>query len=86
MLLLLSPIQVLVLANVICSLTGAVGFMVVGRLTDIFGRRWFFIIGSSIALVGSIVCATAPKYEMSSLFAVLHTKLLLTLPEIAFQP
>jgi MFS family permease len=28
---------------------------------DIFGRRWFFVIGSALALLGSIVCATAPN-------------------------
>lgn len=31
----------------------------VGRLSDIFGRRWFFIGGALIAMVGSVVCATA---------------------------
>jgi MFS family permease len=33
----------------------------VGRITDIFGRRWFFIIGCAVATLGSIVCATAPN-------------------------
>lgn len=37
----------------------SIGLLLVGRLTDIFGRRWFFIIGSIVGLVGSIVCATA---------------------------
>lgn len=31
----------------------------VGQLSDIFGRRWFFIVGSGIALVGSIIGACA---------------------------
>jgi MFS family permease len=31
------------------------------RRLDIFGRRWFFIVGSALALVGSIVCAVAPN-------------------------
>lgn len=30
-----------------------------GRLTDIFGRRYFFIAGGLIGVIGSIVCATA---------------------------
>ncbi|KAF2708439.1 MFS general substrate transporter [Pleomassaria siparia CBS 279.74] len=38
---------------------GAVFFLLVGQLSDIFGRRWFFIIGSGIALIGSIIGATA---------------------------
>ncbi|KAF2396913.1 MFS general substrate transporter [Trichodelitschia bisporula] len=42
-------------------LTTSVGFLIVGRVTDIFGRRWTFIGGSVLATVGSIVCATAPN-------------------------
>jgi MFS family permease len=37
----------------------SVVFLVVGGLSDIFGRRWFFVIGSIFGLVGSIVGATA---------------------------
>ena len=37
----------------------AIGQTLIGRLSDLFGRRYFFIVGSTIALVGSIVCATA---------------------------
>lgn len=33
--------------------------MASGRLTDIFGRRWFFIFGSALAVVGCIIGATA---------------------------
>ncbi|KAK3111051.1 hypothetical protein LTR53_014067 [Teratosphaeriaceae sp. CCFEE 6253] len=44
------------LANLAC---GAVFFLLVGQLSDIFGRRWFFIIGSLLALIGSIVGAVA---------------------------
>lgn len=42
-------------------LTSSIGLIIVGRLTDIFGRRWFFIVGSAIATIGSVVCATAPS-------------------------
>lgn len=38
---------------------GAVFFLMVGQLSDIFGRRWFFIFGSAIALLGSIIGAFA---------------------------
>ncbi|KAF2015910.1 siderophore iron transporter [Aaosphaeria arxii CBS 175.79] len=31
----------------------------VGRLSDIFGRRYFFVGGAIVAIIGSIVCATA---------------------------
>jgi MFS family permease len=37
----------------------SVGFLIVGRFSDIFGRRWFFIVGNGFGLLGSIVGATA---------------------------
>lgn len=37
--------------------------MLAGRLSDIFGRRWFFIIGSCIGLIGSIVGGTSSSLE-----------------------
>jgi MFS family permease len=37
----------------------AVGLTLVGRLSDIFGRRWFFIVGTAIGGLGAIVAATA---------------------------
>ena len=37
----------------------AICLTLVGRLSDIFGRRWFFIGGSLVALLGTIVCAVA---------------------------
>lgn len=46
------------------TLTSAIGLLLFGRLSDLFGRRWFFIGGSALALVGSIVCATANSIPM----------------------
>jgi MFS family permease len=46
------------------SLTLAIGLTFVGRLSDIFGRRWFFIGGALIALVGAVVCASAKSIPM----------------------
>ncbi|RFU33262.1 hypothetical protein B7463_g3049, partial [Scytalidium lignicola] len=37
----------------------SVGLALVGRLTDLFGRRWFLIGGQVLGLVGAAVCATA---------------------------
>ncbi|KAI0184501.1 fungal trichothecene efflux pump [Xylaria flabelliformis] len=34
-------------------------YTILGRLSDLFGRRWFFIIGNVVALIGIIVCSTA---------------------------
>ena len=47
-----------VLAWTLCL---AVGYTLVGRLYDIFGRRWFFIGASIMATVGCIIGATAPN-------------------------
>lgn len=46
------------------TLTSAIGLLLFGRLSDLFGRRWFFIGGSVLALIGSIVCATATNIPM----------------------
>jgi MFS family permease len=42
-------------------LTSSIGLLIVGRVTDIFGRRWWFIGGNAVGTVGSIVCAVAPN-------------------------
>ncbi|KAF9886950.1 hypothetical protein FE257_010691 [Aspergillus nanangensis] len=41
------------------TLTIAVGLTLIGRTTDIFGRRYIFIGGGILGTVGSIVCARA---------------------------
>jgi MFS family permease len=40
-------------------LTLGLGTLLLGRLSDLFGRRWFFILGNTLSLIGCIVCATA---------------------------
>lgn len=42
----------------------AVGFLWVGRMSDIFGRRWFFIGSSVLAILGNIIGASAQSIEM----------------------
>ncbi|KAL2833915.1 fungal trichothecene efflux pump [Aspergillus cavernicola] len=44
--------------SIVYLLAQAIVLMLAGRLSDIFGRRWFFITGLVIGLVGSIVRAT----------------------------
>lgn len=36
-------------------------YLIQGRLSDLFGRRWFFIGGNLLALVGSAIAAAAPN-------------------------
>jgi MFS family permease len=45
--------------GIVNTLTQAVGFTLVGRLSDLCGRRYFVIAGNTLGLVGSIVCCTA---------------------------
>jgi len=37
----------------------AVGLLLVGRLSDLFGRRWFFVVGTFLGVLGGIIGATA---------------------------
>ena len=46
-------------AALVWTLMAATSFLLVGRFSDILGRRWFFIIGNSLGLLGSIVGGTA---------------------------
>jgi MFS family permease len=41
------------------TLTIACTLTIIGRVSDIFGRRWVFIGGATLGVIGSIVCATA---------------------------
>lgn len=41
-----------------------VGLTLVGRLSDLFGRRWFFVSGTILGLIGCIVCATAQSVNV----------------------
>jgi MFS family permease len=36
-----------------------VALTIIGRVSDIFGRRWIFVGGATLGVIGSIVCATA---------------------------
>lgn len=46
------------------TLCVAVGLTLVGRLTDLFGRRYFFIGGSLLGTIGSIVCSRAQSINV----------------------
>lgn len=43
------------------TLAAVVSALIWGRLSDVFGRRWFFIGGNAMALLGSILGAAAPN-------------------------
>lgn len=45
--------------NIARTLALSFTYTILGRLSDLFGRRWFFIGGNVVALVGIIVCSVA---------------------------
>ncbi|KXJ90410.1 fungal trichothecene efflux pump [Microdochium bolleyi] len=57
----IGPSPYLSWVNIARTLSLSFAFTILGRLSDLFGRRWFFIGGNIIALVGIIVCAFAPN-------------------------
>lgn len=60
----------------------AVGLALVGRLSDIFGRRWFFIACSVLSLLGNVIGAAAQSIEMlivRLLLDLAHGELLMVL-------
>ncbi len=38
-------------------------FLIQGRLSDLFGRRWFFIGGNLLALLGIIICSVSQNVD-----------------------
>lgn len=55
----LGPSPYVTWAAIVYTLCLAVGSTLIGRLSDVFGRRYFFIGCAVLATIGSIVCATA---------------------------
>ncbi|OCL08489.1 MFS general substrate transporter [Glonium stellatum] len=55
----LGPSESIIWLSLVYTLGLAVGLTLVGRLSDIFGRRWFFIGGTILGLVGAIIASTA---------------------------
>ncbi|OAG09823.1 MFS general substrate transporter [Paraphaeosphaeria sporulosa] len=49
--------------SLVYTLTLAIGLLLVGRLSDLFGRRWFFIGAAGLSLIGCVVSATAQNVQ-----------------------
>ncbi|KAF2008021.1 MFS general substrate transporter [Amniculicola lignicola CBS 123094] len=60
----LGPTNSIIWLSLVYTLGLAVGLTLVGRLSDIFGRRWFFIIGTAMGGLGAIVASTAKNVEV----------------------
>jgi MFS family permease len=46
------------------TLGQGIAILLVGRLGDIFGRRWFVIGGQTLGVIGAIIGATAPNINV----------------------
>jgi MFS family permease len=55
----IGPSNYIAWVNIARTLALSFTYTILGRLSDLFGRRWFFIGGNVVALIGIIVCATA---------------------------
>ncbi|KAL1889494.1 hypothetical protein Sste5346_008872 [Sporothrix stenoceras] len=59
--------------GIICG----VGLLIVGRVGDIVGRRWFLIVGQVVGVAGSVICAKATSINMliagSAIYGVAST-------------
>ncbi|KAK2061716.1 fungal trichothecene efflux pump [Colletotrichum caudatum] len=49
--------------NIARTLSLSFTYTIIGRLSDLFGRRWFFIGGNIVAILGIIICAVAKNVE-----------------------
>lgn len=55
----IGPSSNIVWVALIYTICLAIGLALVGRLSDLFGRRYFFIGGNALGLLGCIICCTA---------------------------
>ena len=67
----LGPSQNYPWINVTWSLGAAILVSVAGRLSDIFGRRYFMLCGASISFIGTIVGATGQNIPQMILSGIL---------------
>lgn len=49
--------------NIARTLSLAFAYTIMGRLSDLFGRRYFYLIGNIVSLLGIIVSATAQNVD-----------------------
>ncbi|KAL2756682.1 hypothetical protein ACRALDRAFT_2101844 [Sodiomyces alcalophilus JCM 7366] len=60
----IGPDPNIVWVALVYTLTSAVTLTIIGRLSDMFGRRWIFVGGAFLGVVGSIICSVATSVPM----------------------
>ena len=68
----IGPSKNIVWVNIGRSLAESCIFLIVGRLSDLFGRRWLFIGGNCVAFIGVIVGATAQNVNALIVASVVY--------------
>ncbi|OJD19321.1 hypothetical protein AJ78_00680 [Emergomyces pasteurianus Ep9510] len=58
-----SPNSASGLFSVIQTIGTTLGYMFVGRLSEVYGRRWVMIVFTSLGLLGAIICATVKDFN-----------------------
>jgi len=52
----------------IYSLTSTIAVPIVGKLSDLYGRKWFYVGGISLFMLGSMLCGAAGTDAMNAIF------------------
>lgn len=60
----LGGMQLLAWVFTIYSLTSTIAIPIVGKLSDLYGRKWFYLAGIGLFLVGSALCGAATNMTM----------------------
>ncbi|ROT39633.1 MFS general substrate transporter [Sodiomyces alkalinus F11] len=60
----IGPDPNIVWVALVYTLTSAVTLTIIGRLSDIFGRRWIFVGGAALGVLGCIICSVATNVPM----------------------
>ncbi len=72
----LGGLQLLAWVFTIYSLTSTIAVPITGKLSDLYGRKWFYLAGISIFMVGSVLCGLAGSSFAENLFPAAFTPML----------
>ena len=67
----LGGMQYLSWVFIIYSLASTIAIPIVGKLSDLYGRKYFYLGGITVFLVGSMLCGTAGSAGLDSLFTAI---------------